>query len=176
MSIFTQYGEKLHLKKASKVLGKIDKSNTSSDFEKLEAVGVLLEVTDADIREKAFDFVKTLEEKVESLQLLGYSNTKKLTENFNFDCFYKKDLNWIWQPKNIAVVENFKKRKLDLLINLCYSKCLPLSYVAVSTSANYKIAALTDYPNDYDLLLDAKNFENYLKQIQFFSSKIHQSV
>ena len=64
-----------------------------------------------------------------------------------------------------------KKQHFDLLINLCQTDCFPLEYVAVSTNANYKIGSLTDYPNNYDLMLDSKNLTKYLEQVHFFLVK-----
>ncbi len=178
MSIFTQYVEKLHLKAASKMV-MMANSRVLDDFRNLETVGVLLEVTNVLIRNEALSFIKALKEEAQNVEILGYCDTKELKEDFTFDCFCKKDLDWIWRPKHLEAVEKFKKQKFDLLINLCQTKCLPLSYIAISVKATYKIAALTDYPNNYDLLLEAKNFENYLKQISFFLAKFtnqHETV
>lgn len=168
MSILTQYREKLHLKNVEKDIHNQKKS--TGTFTGLKTVGILLDGTDTNIQQKALAYAKQIGKKAGTVDLLSYVNVKELKEELPFESFCKKDLDWLWRPKaNVAT--KFKQKKFDLLINLCQTDCFPLEYLAVSLNANYKIGALTDYPNNYNLMLESKTLDKYLEQVSFFINK-----
>jgi len=168
MSILTQYREKLHLKDAEK--GRHQQKKSTGNFTGLQTVGILFDATDANTRKTALTYTKKLSQKAGQVKILSYLHVKELTEELPFDSFCKKDLDWLWRPKaNVAT--QFKQQKFDLLINLCQTDCFPLEYLAVSIDANYKIGALTDYPNNYNLMLESKTLDKYLEQVNFFINK-----
>jgi len=168
MSILTQYREKLHLKDVAKGIHQQKKS--SGDFTGMANVGVLFDATDTQISQQVLAYIKKLKKQAKILKTLGFVNIKEVKTELPFDNFCKKDLDWLWRPKGETTIQ-FKQQKFDLLINLCQTDCYPLEYLAVSTDANYKIGALTNYPNDYDLMLDSKSFDKYLEQVNFFLHK-----
>jgi len=168
MSILTQYRERLHFKDVEQGIHQQKKS--AGHFTGLAKVGILLNATDEATKIKALNFVDQLEKEAGNIQVLGYVDKKEIKTELPFDSFCKKDLDWLWRPKD-ATTNQFKEQQYDLLINLCQTDCFPLEYLAVSTTANYKIGALTDYPNNYDLMLDSKNLEKYLEQVNFFLVK-----
>ncbi len=168
MSILTQYREKLHLKNVVKGIHQQKKS--SGNFTGMAVVGVLFDATDTNISQQALTYIKKLTKQAKSVKTLGFVNIKEIKTELPFDSFCKKDLDWLWRPKGEIAV-HFKQQKFDLLINLCQRDCLPLEYLAASIDANYKIGALTDYPNNYDLMLDSKSFDKYLEQVNFFLHK-----
>jgi len=167
MSILTQYREKLHLKEVEKG---IQQKKSPGNFTGLAKVGILMDATEESVRSSALTFVEKLKKEAGVVQIIGYVDRKEVKEELPFDNFCKKDLDWLWRPKGAATLE-FRQQKFDLLINLCQADCFPLEYLAVSTTANYKIGALTDYPNNYDLMLDSKNLDKYLEQVNFFLVK-----
>lgn len=167
--MLTQYRERLHLKNAQK--GIQQKRKVTSHFTGLKTVAILLDATDENIRQKAVNYSKKLAKQAGTLKLVGYVDVKVLADDLPFDAFCKKDLDWLWRPKNDVAV-SFKKTKFDLLINLCQTDCFPLEHLATTISANYKIGALTDYPNDYNLMLDTKSLDKYLEQVNFFIKKL----
>ena len=167
MSILTQYREKLHLKEVEQGF---QKRKSTGTFTGLAKVGILMDATDISLRKEALIFVEQLEKKSGNVHVLAYIDKKEIKEVLPFDNFCKKDLDWLWRPRN-ATTNQFKQQHFDLLINLCQTDCFPLEYVAVSTNANYKIGSLTDYPNNYDLMLDSKNLTKYLEQVHFFLVK-----
>ena len=171
MNLLTQYREKLHLKEVERGINQVNR-NASGNFTGFHSVGILLEATNKEVVQKALAFIKKFKKEAETVKILAYVDVKELKEDFPFDCFCKKELDWIWRPKGV-LASKFKLQKFDLLINLCQTDCFPLEYLAVSIEANYKIGALTDYPNNYDLMLDTKNFDNYLKQVDFFLAKFN---
>ena len=169
MNILTQYRENRHRKEVTKDF--LTKNGRSSgDFTGVKNVLVLSDVTDETNLKIAEKYVGRLKKKADKVQLIGYVDTKEVLENYNFLVLGKKDLNWLWKPKR-AAIDNLKSQRFDLLINLCQQDCFPLEYLAVSLDANYKIGALTDYPNNYDLMLDSTDLQNYLKQVDFFLEK-----
>jgi len=171
MSILTQYREKLHLKDVKDVVKGIhQQKRPSGNFTGMAIVGVLFDATDTEISQQALAYIKKLTKQANTVKSLGFVNIKEIKTELSFDNFCKKDLDWLWRPKS-EVTTQFKQQKFDLLINLCQTDCFPLEYLAVSIDANYKIGALTDYPNNYDLMLDSKSLETYLEQVSFFINK-----
>lgn len=168
MSILTQYREKLHLKDVVKGIHQQKKS--AGNFTGMAVVGVLFDGTDTEVSQKALAYIKKLTGQANTVKSLGFVNIKEVKTELPFDNFCKKDLDWLWRPKS-EITTQFKQQKFDLLINLCQTDCFPLEYLAVSIDANYKIGALTDYPNNYDLMLDSKSLEKYLEQVSFFINK-----
>lgn len=168
MSILTQYREKLHLKDVEKGIHQQKKS--TGHFTGLHTVGILFDATDKTVRQQVLNYTKALAKQAGTVKVLGYMDVKEPTEELPFDNFCKKDLDWLWRPK-LNIANAFKQQKFDLLINLCQTDCFPLEYLAVSINANYKIGALTDYPNNYNLMLESKTLDTYLEQVTFFINK-----
>ena len=168
--MLTQYRAKLHLKGAKK--GILQKKTATSHFTGLKTVAILLDATEETIRQKALNYAKKLAQQAGTIQLVGYVDVKVLTEeDLPFEAFCKKDLDWLWRPKN-EIAASFQRQKFDLLINLSQTDCFPLEHLATTINANYKIGALTDYPNDYNLMVDAKSLDKYLEQVNFFIKKL----
>jgi hypothetical protein len=168
MSFLTQYRERLHFKKAEQ--GKQNQKKVNNIFTGLGKVGILINATDSKNVDQAMAYVKELQKQAGSITILGYSEVNEIKTERSFDCFCKKDIDWIWLPKG-EVINRFQQQQYDLLINCCQTDCFPLEYIAVSVHANYKIGALTDYPNNYDLMIESKNLEGYFKQVKFFLDK-----
>jgi len=169
MSILTHYREKLHLKNVANEKH-LQGQGAAGVFTGLKRVGVLLDATSKDVHQPALKFIKGLKKEAGNVKVLAYLDVKEVVQKLPFDYFCKKDLDWIWRPKS-EVAPEFKQQKFDLLINLCQNECYPLEYLAVGLKANYKIGALTDYPNDYNLMLDSKNLQKYIEQVYFFLNK-----
>ena len=168
MSILTQYRERLHLKEVKQDFHQQQKG--AGYFTGLAKVGILMDATEETEKKEALAFVEQLKKQAGTIHVLGYVNRKEINTELPFDSFCKKDLDWLWRPKD-ALTRQFKAKPFDLLINLCQKDCFPLEYLAVSTNANYKIGALTNYPNSYDLMLDTKSLTKYLEQVNFFLVK-----
>ncbi|MEM1123515.1 MAG: hypothetical protein AAGJ18_23960 [Bacteroidota bacterium] len=167
MNLLTQYRERLHLKDALKDL---NKKRKKGNFTGVRSVGVLLDITDKNDWEYSLTYIRQLKQQTQTMQVLAYEDTKECTEELPFDVFCKKDLDWLWRPRE-AIQRQFKQQHFDLLINCSQTDCFPLEYLAVSADANYKIGALTEYPNNYDLMLDTKGLNKYLEQVDFFIKK-----
>lgn len=167
--MFTHYREKLHLKKIA--IGMPSRSYLPIDWskKKLPAVAVL---ADANIFEDAnFQrFIDKLNRQFQKVHVLGFLNQKEPISPQEFPIFTKKEVDWLWRPKG-KQFRNFLNKKYDLLINLSQEKYLPLEYLAASCTANYKIGAIMDYPNQYDLILRMEDFQSYIHQTNFFLSK-----
>ena len=168
--MLTQYREKLHLKKAVRGISLQKQKAQNSYFSGLQKVIVLLDATDDVIVKEALAYIKGLDKKAGNIKIFGYIDSKAFNETLPFDGFCKKDLDWIWRPKR-DITARFKEEQFDLLINLCQVDCFPLEYLATSIEANYKIGALTDYPNNYDSMVEARSLDKYSEQVTFFIGK-----
>lgn len=169
--MLTHYRERLYIKNIQKE--KEHTSRATRDFTGLQSVCLLLEISD-EVVSSAQKFIKRLSKEADNVEVIAYTAIKELEGTEPFPCFCKKDLDWIWRPK-AEIMTQFTTKSYDLLINLCQADCFPIDYLAVAIDANYKIGALRDYPNDYDLILDSKNINSYLEQIYFFIDKFRNN-
>ena len=167
--MFTQFRERLHEKKS--IQGVFPRSYQAINWQKKKLSSVAI-LTDANIYEDANfqKFFNKLQQQFEEVQVVGFqSNTDRVSQK-DFLTFTKKEVDWMWRPKG-AAIKKLKNTSFELLINLSQKKHLPLEYLAATCKAHYKIGAVTEYPNQYDLILKTEDFKSYLHQIHFFLSK-----
>lgn len=167
--MFTQYRERLHIKKV--IQGNFSSPPQVINWQK-EQLGIIGILADASTVETELvqEFLRKMEALGRETYLLAYKADKEFKAPLSFDAFSKKEIDWLWRPKGEKVF-NFKKQPFDILINLCQHSCYPLEHIAVSSQAKLKIGALTSYPNNYDLLLATDSLESYINQVNFFLTK-----
>lgn len=168
MSLFTQYRERLHFKKITKAQARRTTHQVAWN-KKMNRIGILIPIEHVE-EAVVTQFIERLKELAKEVQLLGFADVKELKEPLAIDAFSKKEVDWIWRPKGETVAA-FRQQSFDVLINLCQHTCYPLEYIAAACEAKYKIGALTEYPNNYDLMLETENLENHIRQVEFFLAK-----
>ena len=62
-------------------------------------------------------------------------------------------MDWIGTPKNEKALA-FAKEKFDLLICLNPADEAPLAWLSSHSQAAMKIGFITEYPNDFDMILE----------------------
>jgi len=69
------------------------------------------------------------------------------------DFFTKEDLNWRLKPTE--VIDNFCKKRFDILIDLTMEKCNPLEHIMASSQAALKVCRKGAQNQNYaDLIVD----------------------
>ncbi len=146
----------------------------SVNFESAKKIGILFEATSLDDRKVVLNFTKKLKEQGKKVKLLAFLKAQPKNENFVFEHFNKKDLDWKWRPKNDKV-DYFIKQSFDILINLSTSKHPALDYIAAFSHAKFRVGPFTEKTYCYELMLEngeKKDLKSFLEQITFFLTKM----
>lgn len=147
------------------------KSNT---LDSARTIGVLFDASLTRHKEEALEFARSLEKKGKKVQLLGYVKVKQPPTGLSFDFFFQKELTWTGTPKSEKALA-FTKEKFDLLICLNPTDEAPLAWVAAHSKAAMKIGFITDYPNDFDMILEIpaeKGIRYFTEQLHLYLDKI----
>ncbi len=147
------------------------KSNT---LESARTIGIIFDATLEKHKQETLEFARNLEKKGKKVHLLGYVKVKQAPTGLSFDFFFQKELDWIYTPKSEKALA-FVKEKLDVLICMNPADEAPLAWLAAHSEASMKIGFITDYPNDFDMILEIpaeKGIRYFTEQLHLYLDKI----
>ena len=105
----------------------------------------------------------------------GYVNQNEVPQEMlfwkDFHMITKKDLNWYMKPGG-EMVEHFKGKDPDLLIDFTTNFSLELQFLVQLSPARFKIGNFTEQKNDYDLMINASENDD----MAFLSEQIRRYV
>lgn len=162
---------KKNLRRTLATLKRIRKSHT---LESARTIGILFDATLEKNKQETIEFARNLEKKGKKVQLLGYVKVKQAPTGLSFDFFFQKELDWIGTPKNEKALA-FAKEKFDLLICLNPADEAPLAWLAIHSEAAMKTGFITEYPNDFDMILEIpaeKGIRYFTEQLHLYLDKI----
>lgn len=133
--------------------------NRSISFGNARSIGILFNATELDNRKTAMKYAENLKAKGKKVKLLGFFDNQMEDENFTFDHFNRKQLDWALRPKS-EVVSAFLKQPFDYLINIEPETNLYSEYIATLSQAHLKVGPYTEQSACYDLMIDAKDKTN----------------
>lgn len=111
-------------------------------FDQAQKIGILYDATGDQDFELMKNYVREIRNFSKEVIALGYYNRKKLPNmrfmKLGLDLFTRKSLDWRLKP-NCAIVNNFMKRKFDILICFNLDQSVPLSYIASQSDAIFKV-------------------------------------
>ena len=141
----------------------------SHTLESARTISILFDATLAKHKDETLEFAQNLEKKGKKVSLLGYVKDKQPPTGLTFDFFFQKELTWIGVPKSEKALAFIKERP-DLL--LCFNPAdeAPLAWLAAQAQAAMKIGFMTDYSNDFDMILEIPAE----KGIRYFTEQLHQ--
>lgn len=137
-------------------------------------IGILFDATSERNRREVLEFAQTLEKQGKKVGLLGFIKDKKLTSEQGYPAFTIKEVRWNGQI-NSEKAQKFAGQKFELLLSLNPDGCLPLLLVAAQSSAAMKIGYVTEWPNDYDMLLEIpadKDLRFFVEQLELYLDKL----
>jgi hypothetical protein len=150
----------------------------SCNIKDAESIGILFNATDQVSFEIVKEFVKNLTTKKNSIDVLGYVDSKQLIDHYlyrkGFDFFTRKQLNWYYKPETDNV-KAFINKPFDILINLSLDEPYPILYILASSMAKFK-AGLYVAGQDYldfmiDITKEKEAMENLRHEIDFELNK-----
>jgi len=119
-----------------------------------------------------------MESKSIRTDVIGYVSDKQIPDHYllrtGFNFFCQKDLTWYFKPDK-AFVDEFMRKKYDLLFDLSLRNLFPVNYVVTLSPSTFKIGRFRDL-DQYDLMIDIKNEKTVpylINQIKHYLSILH---
>ena len=105
------------------------------------------------------DFFRTLHQRFESrglkIKILAFVQTKEEVQRFSMALYNEKLIRWNQIPKP-KIIELVQSRQFDILFNINPEQLRHLHYLAVASTADFKISTQTDLPNDFSLMVKTR--------------------
>jgi hypothetical protein len=147
---------------------------SSLGLEKARNIGILFEATNLDEKQIVERYAGKLKKEGKQVSLLGFFNSKQESENFPFDHFNKKGLDFFYRPKT-EEAKRFMRTDFDLLISANVRNLPPMHYITAASKAHFRIGPATDRLESYDMMIDTKKPEDvgyFLQQMEYFINKM----
>lgn len=140
-----------------------------------QKIGILFNASNAEDIITVTKFAEGLTQLNTEVNVLGYQHNKEkeLTdERFINDL----DVNWFYIP-NSDKIHGFHNKKFDILICAFVEECLPLEYIAATSTAKFRVGAFSDETSGYfELMINInqnQNLKYLLNQIKHFLNVIN---
>lgn len=172
--MFEKLRSALFKKSLRRELATHKRQRKSHTLESARTIGIIFDATQEKHKQETLEFARNLEKKGKKVQLLAYVKTKVAPTGLDFDFFFQKELDWIGTPKSEKALAMVKE-KPDLLLCLNPADEAPLAWVAAHAQAAMKIGFPSDYPNDFDMILEIpaeKGIRYFTEQLHLYLDKI----
>ena len=148
-------------------ISKILKSrNVSVNDNKIESVGVILNLDEFNEHDNIRLFLKNLGIMENRIKFMAFITDEKLAPNSWDSYFNPKDFGWNGKIKSVELQE-FVNTKFDALISYYKDDNLELNFVTASSKANFKIGISSSDQRLNDFIIDVKP-----NQIKIFKQEI----
>jgi hypothetical protein len=148
-----RWGEKL----VRTQLNSVRRTAEVCNIHKADSIGILFNATHQVSFEIIKELVKNLTTKTNTIDVLGYVDTKQLIDHYlyrkGFDFFTRKQLNWFYKPIN-SNVDEFVKKPFDILLDLSLDQPFPIRYILAYSEAKFKAGKYTEGAEYLDFMID----------------------
>lgn len=137
------------------------------NFQTARTIGILFDATDPTRRDVVLKYVEDIRKENKTVKTLGFFNNKLDNNNFTFNYFNVKDLDWMYRPKG-EDVSFFMDQNFDLLINVDPETNIHTEYIAALSKANLRVGPYTENTYCYDLMIDSagsKDLNHFIQEI-----------
>ena len=118
-----------------------------------KTIGILFDATELDARDVILEYADALRKKNKRVKLLGYFDNPTDSENYPFDYYNRKQVDWAFRPKGEQVT-SFLKQGLDLLMNINSKSLIHTEYIAALSNAKLRVGPCTEHTYCYDLMIE----------------------
>lgn len=134
-----------------------------------KSIGILFNATHQISFEIVKAFVKDLSTKKNSVDVLGYVDSKQLIDHYlyrkGFDFFTQGQLNWYYKP-NAPNVEKFIEKPFDILIDLSLDDPFPIHYIIACSQAKFKVGRYYEGQECLDFMIDMEKEKEAMDMIR----------
>lgn len=157
-------------------LDKLQKQHSSKQppvsFESSQTIGILFDATDLETREMVIRYTKELRNKLKRVKLLGFFDSKLNDQNFTFNYFNRRNIDWAGRP-NSEFIQEFVDREFDWLFNLATKPTPQFEYISAISKARMRVGPSTDKTFSYDIMIDVAggDLQAFIKQMELVLAK-----
>jgi hypothetical protein len=142
--------------------------NVSVNNQKMESVGVILNMNEFSDFEAFRNYFKHLGLQLPKIKVIAFVDDEKKTDQLWDTYFNRKDFGWNGEIKNVDLQE-FIKTKFDVLISYHKSNILELNLVTALSNANFKVGLSNNDKRLYDLIMNIQP-----KEFDVFQLELHK--
>ena len=136
------------------------RKNRYTNIESAQSIGVLCSELSQEDQKIIAKYCDRLFDTKRNISFLVYYNQKDACTENNFPCFSKKDIDWIYRPKN-GTAKQFMLSSYDILICLDKQLHKSVEYISAVCDAKMKIGS-NAHPNvRYDLIIESKEKDGW---------------
>lgn len=145
-----------------------------------ERICVLVDLLSTKSHKELVHTEELLKQYVKEVDIITYSNSKMLPEEFTGSKYYfldKRDLNIFRIPKQASITE-FLKKKYDILLLFNPGHHLPLYYLSASINSRLKIGEqnhLKSQVIEFELNLKKQQLFHFIETVVSYLKKINQN-
>ena len=171
MKLVGDIKEKAGIVALNKELKSFKRETSIQNFDSAVTAGFIFNADDREKYQKVKDFINYTEKKEIRIFGIGYTAKSDQIAYFPYKngvhYFGLDEINWYGKPTN-PVVDDFLKRKYDLLLDLTQTDLFPLHYIFALSIAKFKITNKGIKSKYADFVLQLENKEKldtYISQI-----------
>ena len=116
-------------------------------------VGILFDATELSVRDIVLAYAEKLRKQGKRIKLMGYFDDPTDSENYPFDYYNRKQVDWAYRPTG-ELVQSFIKQDFDLLMNINTGSLIHTEYIAALSRAKLRVGPCTEHTYCYDLMID----------------------
>lgn len=175
MSIIQRLRQYFYRNTLNKNLGSNRKtSGKKVSFETAKTIGLLFDANDLNTRNMVLKYGTSLKKQGKRVTYLGYLENKHETENYTFDYYNLKNIDWAKRAKG-EKVDEFIKQPFDILIGAMLETSEHAEYIATLSKASLKAGPIPTYvPEAFSVMIDYKkgtDLPEFLRQIESLLKK-----
>lgn len=152
---------------------RIERSTTS--FKNSRTIGILFSVGDADKLEVIKKFIQDLETEGKEVKVLAYLPQKKENQEFLYDFFTKKDINF-WGNYRSNEVTKFTEHNFDYLFNIDFETNELINGVLAQSKAKCRVGfykANSDRYYELMVTVKEKSIEQLVEEMYKYTSMLN---
>ncbi len=129
------------------------KGKSETNLNNAKTVGILFDATELLRRDIVLEYAEKLRKQNKRIKLLGFFDDATDSENYPFDFYNRKQVDWAFRPKG-EQVQSFIKQDFDLLMNIDSQSLIHTEYIAALSNAKLRVGPCTEHTYCYDLMID----------------------
>ena len=114
-------------------------------------IGILFDATLPENVVSVNRYAELLKRENKEVTLLGYIDAKKNFGQPAFNFISKKDVNWIFKPRDQKVMK-FINEDFDVLVNAWFAEYYPLQFISTLSKAGLRVGAFEEAKLDLSLI------------------------
>ena len=150
------------------------------NFKTAQKIGIVFDATNPNHFNAVYGFYKDLLADRKEVFMLGFVDGTEIPEKYlfkkNLYIFTRKDVNWVYKPKNTDAIR-FINKEFDILIDLTLEYYFLLDYILTLSLARFKVGRFHDERKCYDMMIymkDGLTIEYFINQIKHYLERINR--